>query len=144
MSYSVRMCSEGPGLFLDHTCPLKQGCGRSTSVRNKNMWESKLTKFWWYVAAYCHSDVPAIPTAEWQDVDLCIGLVYILYQENTTHSNGPHVIKFSTPWYDTHCTWKKCIREKFVFVTTNFLHMYEVRRGVIAWNRGLHKKLRAS
>jgi len=57
MSYSVRMYPEGPGHFLDRTCPLKQGCGRSMSVRNKDMWEYKLTIFW-------HPDVPAILIAE--------------------------------------------------------------------------------
>ena len=31
MSYSVRMCPAGPGLFFERTCPLKQGCGRPMS-----------------------------------------------------------------------------------------------------------------
>jgi hypothetical protein len=106
MSYSVWICPAGPGVFFERTCPLKQGCGRSMSVRNKDMWASKLMTFWWYVAAYLHPDVPAISIAEWPDADLCVGLLHVLNQENAPHQIGPHAMKFSKPWYDTYFTCK--------------------------------------
>lgn len=142
MSYSVRMCPEGPGLFFDRTCPLKQGCGRLMSVRNKDTWAYKLTNFRWYVAADWHPNVPAVHIAEWQDADLCIGLLYVVYQENAPHYNGRHEIFDALMWHSLYL--KEHITEKFVVVTTDFLRVCEVRRGIITWNRIFHKKLTVS